>query len=77
MQDKRSTIIKAQGEAKSAELLGKSLREQPGFIELRRLEAARNIAQTMSGSSNKVYLSADSLLLNILDTQQRAKANLK
>ena len=34
------------------------------FLQLRRLEAAREIAQTVANSSNRVMLDADSLLLN-------------
>lgn len=64
-QEKRSTIIRAQGEAKSAQLLGDAIRDNPGYIQLRRLEAAREIATTLSKSTNKVYLDAGSLMLNI------------
>jgi len=65
LQDKRSTIIKAQGEAKSAEMIGQAVQKNPGFIELRQLDAARSIASTISRSSNKVFLDSNSLLLNI------------
>jgi len=66
-QERRSTVIKAQGEAKSAQLIGDAVRDNPGYIQLRRLEAARDIAGTLSKSSNKVYLDAESLLLNVQD----------
>lgn len=36
-----------------------------GFLELRKLEAAREIATVMSQSSNKVYVDAETLLLNV------------
>jgi len=65
LQDKRSTIIKAQGEAKSAEMIGQAVQKNPGFIELRQLDAARQIASTISKSNNKVFLDSNSLLLNI------------
>ena len=39
-QNKRSKIIKAEGEAKSAELIGLAMAENPAYIELRRLDAA-------------------------------------
>jgi len=35
-------------------------------MKLRRIDAARDIADVVSGSGNKVYLNADSLLLNLL-----------
>jgi len=65
MQDKRSTIIKATGEARSAELVGVAIKKNPGFIELKRIDAARTIAETISKSSNKAYLSAESLMLDL------------
>jgi len=66
LQDKRSIIIKAQGEARSAEMVGKAIQDNPGFVELRRIDAARDIASTMSRSANKIYLDADTLLLNVM-----------
>ena len=65
IQDKKSVIIKAKGEAKAAELLGMSLDKSPAFLDLRRVEAAREIATTLSKSRNKIYLEADNLLLNL------------
>ena len=38
-----------------------------GNIDLRRIEAAREIATKLGGSRNKVYLDSDSLLLNLHD----------
>ena len=67
MQDKKSTIIRAQGEAKSAKLIGDAVRDNPGFIELRKLEAARDIATTVSKSNNRVFLDSHSLMLNVQD----------
>ncbi|GAB2297262.1 Prohibitin-1, subunit of the prohibitin complex (Phb1p-Phb2p) [Dionaea muscipula] len=64
-QDKKSAIIRAQGEAKSAQLIGQAISNNPAFITLRRIEASREIANTISGSSNKVMLSSDDLLLNL------------
>jgi len=67
LQDKKSTIIKAQGEATSAAMIGQAIRDNPGYIELRQLDAARTISDTISNSKNKVYLDANSLLLNITE----------
>jgi prohibitin 2 len=68
-QDAKSVVIKAQGEAESAMLIGNALAKNPGFLELRRLETARAVSATMSGSQNKMYLDASSLLLNIADAK--------
>lgn len=67
-QDKQSIIVRAQGEAQSAELIGKSIMNNPGFLELRRLENAREIARVVSDSKNRVFLNADTLLLNVQET---------
>lgn len=68
-QDKRSTIIKAQGEAEAARLIGKAVAENPNFLKIRRLDASREIAVTLSQSQNRVMLSSDVLLLNELAAQ--------
>ena len=68
-QDKQSAIIKAQGEATSARLIGEAIQQNPAFITLRKIEAARDIAGTISGAANKVFLSSDSLLLNLVSAQ--------
>jgi hypothetical protein len=65
-QEKKTIITKARGEAESAELIGTAVKKNPGFMKLRRIDAARDIADIVSGSGNKVYLNADSLLLNLL-----------
>ncbi|GAA99096.1 hypothetical protein E5Q_05785 [Mixia osmundae IAM 14324] len=65
IQEKQSIIVRAQGEAKSAELIGEAIKQSKGFLELRRLEAARDIAALVAASGNKVMLDADSLLLNL------------
>lgn len=68
LQDKRSTIIKAKSEATSAKLIGDAISQNPGYVELKQLDAAKDIAGIISKSNNKVYLDADSLFLNILKT---------
>ena len=65
IQDKRSTIIKAVGEAKAARLLGEAMTSSPAFLDLRRVEAAREIAAIIGKSRNRVFLEADTLLLNL------------
>lgn len=66
LQEKKSIVIKAEGEAQSALLIGNAIKNNPAFIQLRRIEAAREVAATLSASNNKVYLNADTLLLNQL-----------
>jgi hypothetical protein len=37
-QEKQSAIVRAQGEAQSAELIGKAIKDNPSFITLRKIE---------------------------------------
>ena len=64
-QEKQSIIIRAEGEAVSAELIGEAVKNKPGFIELRKIETARDIATILSQSQNRVLLDSETLLLNI------------
>lgn len=73
LQDKRSIVIKAQGEATSAELIGKAVADNPGFVQLRKIDAAKNVATTISGSANKVFLDANSLMLNLMSSDNDAE----
>ncbi|KAK9848655.1 hypothetical protein WJX84_000333 [Apatococcus fuscideae] len=68
-QDKQGAILRAQGEAQSAKLIGEAIQSNPAFLTLRKIEAARDIATTISGASNRVFLSSDSLLLNLGEIQ--------
>lgn len=70
-QEKQSTIVRAEGESQAATLIGEAVAKNPFFLQLRRIEAAREIAQQISKSSNKVYLSADNLLLNLENVSQK------
>jgi prohibitin 2 len=65
-QEKKTIITRARGEAESAELIGTAVKNNPAFMKLRRIDAARDIADIVAASGNKVYLNADSLLLNLL-----------
>ncbi|KAF8918999.1 hypothetical protein CPB85DRAFT_1279747 [Mucidula mucida] len=65
VQEKESIIVRAQGEAQSAELIGHAMRANKGFLELRRLDAARSIAEILATSGNRVMLDSQSLLLNV------------
>ncbi|KAH9889863.1 proteolysis and peptidolysis-like protein [Cubamyces lactineus] len=67
IQEKQSIIVRAQGEARSAELIGEAVRQNKGFLQLRRLEAARDIATLLAASDNRVMLDSQSLLLNVTE----------
>lgn len=65
----------AQGEARSAELIGEAIKKSRSYVDLRRIENARNIAQILaeSGGKNKVYLDTDGLGLNVYDHRDSKK----
>lgn len=65
-QDKRSAIVRAKGEAEAARLISEAMSQNPNFLMLRQLEAARYIASHVARGANKVYLDSDNLLLNLL-----------
>lgn len=77
IQDKQSAIVRAQGEAQSARLIGQAIQQNPAFLTLRKIEAARDIAGTIANSANRVFLNADSLLLNLGDAKAGAPAGGK
>lgn len=64
-QDQQSIILKAQGEAEAAKMIGQAMARNPAFLQLRKVEAAREIANAIAKSSNKVVLDASALLLNL------------
>lgn len=70
IQEKKSIVIKAEGEAQSAQLIGNAIQKNPAFVQLRRIEASKEIANTIVQSTNKVYLNADSLMINGLGDEQ-------
>ncbi|KAF2981683.1 hypothetical protein EK904_001146 [Melospiza melodia maxima] len=47
--------------------LGEALSRNPGYIKLRKIRAAQNISKTIAASQNRVYLTADNLVLNLQD----------
>lgn len=48
-------------------MLGEAISKNPGYLKLRKIRAAQQIARTMAKSQNTVYLDATSLMLNIAD----------
>jgi len=76
IQEKQSIIVRAQGEARAAELIGEALRSNKGFLQLRRLEAARDIANLLSTSGNRLMLDSQSLLLNVAGDDAKDLLNI-
>nr|AKA60655.1 prohibitin-2 [Caligus rogercresseyi] len=66
-QERQQKIVQAEGEAKAAEMLGEAITKNPGYLKLRKLRASNTIAKSISQSQNRVYLNANTLMLNIND----------
>ncbi|KAJ5605519.1 hypothetical protein N7510_008300 [Penicillium lagena] len=66
-QEKQAFIVRAQGEARSAELIGDAIKKSKSYVELRKIENARQIATILqeSGGKNKLYLDTQGLGLNV------------
>ncbi|KIV90196.1 hypothetical protein PV10_07527 [Exophiala mesophila] len=66
-QEKQATVVRAQGEARSAELIGDAIKKSRSYVELRQIENARNIATILqeAGGKNKLYLDSQGLGLNV------------
>jgi prohibitin 1 len=65
-QEKEASIIRAQGEAEAASLISQALNKVgTGLLDLRRIEAAREIARILSDSPNVTYVpSGANVILN-------------
>lgn len=64
-QERQSIILRAEGEAQAAKLIGEAVQKNPAFLDLRRIEAARDISHIISRGSNRIFLNSESLLLNV------------
>lgn len=74
IQEKQQLVVKAQGEAKSAELIGEAIKKSRDYVELKRLDTAREIANILASSPNRIILDNDTLLLNtVADSRNNRK----
>lgn len=56
-QDRQASVIRAEGEAEAAQMISEALKKHgTGLIEVRRIDAAKEIAETLSRSANIMYL---------------------
>jgi len=63
--ERQQKIVQAEGEAEAAKLIGNAINKNPGYLKLRKIKAAASIGKTISQSQNRVYLGADTLMLNL------------
>lgn len=66
-QERQQKIVQAEGEAKAAEMLGKSMSMSPGYLKLRKIRAAQSISRMLAQSQNRVFLPNNGLMINLQD----------
>jgi len=64
-QEARASIIKAEGEAEAAKQIIQAMKVGPGFLQLRKIEAAREIAETLSRGRVTYLPSQSNTLLSL------------
>lgn len=56
-QERQANVIRAEGEAESADTIGRAVaRSGDGLVQIRKIEASREIAATLSANPNVAYL---------------------
>lgn len=75
VQERQQKIVQAEGEAEAARMVGEATSSNPGYLKLRKLRAAQTVARTVAQSQNKLFLNANSLLLNLNDLEYDSAAN--
>jgi len=56
-QERQANVIRAEGEAESAETISRAVdKAGDGLIQIRRIDAAKEIAQTLGNNPNVTYL---------------------
>ncbi|PFH61060.1 hypothetical protein XA68_18321 [Ophiocordyceps unilateralis] len=78
-QEKQAMVVKAQGEARSAELIGEAIKKNQAYAELKKIENARLIAQQLqdSGAKNRLLLDAEGLGLNVFESSSSSSSSGK
>jgi len=75
-EEKKRTIIHAEGEKASAEMIGDAIANNPGFVELRKIQVAKDVSALLSRSSNRLVLDTDSLMVSVMDHKSTCTADL-
>lgn len=71
--EKKSTIIKAMGEAEAVQKFGEANKSSFAFLTLRKLEASKNISKILANGKNKVILDSNSYFMNLPITNTEIK----
>mmetsp|Transcript_61334 Transcript_61334/g.146221 ORF Transcript_61334/g.146221 Transcript_61334/m.146221 type:complete len:259 (-) Transcript_61334:99-875(-) len=72
-QERQATVIRSEGEAEAAKMISEALKEHgSGLIEVRRIDAAKDIAENLAKSPNVMYLpNGQQMLLNVGGARQQ------
>ncbi|KAJ2899308.1 uncharacterized protein MKZ38_003298 [Zalerion maritima] len=71
-QEKQAMVIKAQGEARSAELIGEAIKKNAAYLDLKKLENARAVAGLVQdGGRNRLLLDSEGLGLNVFEESSK------
>merc|ERR1712098_544740 len=67
-----TAAVEAKQVARSAELIGDAIKKSRSYVDLKRIENARAIAQILqdAGGRNKVYLDSEGLGLNVVESYE-------
>ncbi|KAH6627136.1 band 7 family-domain-containing protein [Chaetomium sp. MPI-SDFR-AT-0129] len=66
-QERQANVIRAEGEAESADTISKAIAKSgDGLIQIRKIEASREIAQTLASNPNVAYLPGSGKGTNLL-----------
>ncbi|TLD31043.1 hypothetical protein PspLS_02920 [Pyricularia sp. CBS 133598] len=72
-QERQANVIRAEGEAESAETISRAIAKSgDGLVQIRKIEASREIAQTLASNPNVAYLPGGKQGTNILLNAGRA-----
>jgi len=66
-QERQATVIRSEGEAEAAKMISDALKEHGGgLIEVRRIDAAKDIAESLAKNPNVMYMpQGQQMLLNV------------
>lgn len=65
-QEKRAAVVRASGESEAAKMISEAIEESgPGLVDIRRIEAAAEIATTLTAGNNITYLPSGNILYGI------------
>ena len=67
-QEKQQKIVEAEAEAVNIKRVGEAVKNNPGFLNMRKIDAALDVADTMTQSQNRVFLDSTALMLDVNST---------